>query len=80
MNLLQSIFLGYVRHALTLCAGYLLAHGLIDQAGGQVLAAAGVALAGVAWSTVQKFAAHYELRLAKSGVLPAPRTGPATKG
>ncbi len=65
MQLLRSILLAYVRHGLTLASGYLLAHGLIDQAGSQVLLSAGLAMAGVAWSTGQKLAAQFELELAK---------------
>jgi hypothetical protein len=61
----KSIALGYVRHALTAAAGFLLAHGLIDQAGGQILASAGLAIAGLAWSAGQKLLASYELGLAK---------------
>jgi hypothetical protein len=65
MNLLKNILLGYVRHGLTLAAGYLLGRGLIDQAGGEVLLSAGMALAGVAWSTGQKLAANLELEIAR---------------
>jgi len=63
--MIKSIALAYVRHGLTAAAGYLLAHGLIDQAGGQVLASAGLAIAGLAWSAGQKMFANYELELAK---------------
>jgi hypothetical protein len=72
MNLLKSILLSYIRHALTLAAGYLLAHGLITQADGQLLLSAGLTLAGVAWSTAQKFAAQLELQLATKTLPPTP--------
>jgi len=62
--MVKTILFSYLRHALTLGAGYLLAHGLVDQAGGQILLSAGLAIAGVAWSTAQKFAAQLELQLA----------------
>jgi len=62
MSLLKPILFAYLRHALTAAAGYLLAHGLIDQAGGQVLASAGLALAGLAWTTLQKLAVYYALQ------------------
>jgi hypothetical protein len=81
--MIKAILFGYLRHALTVGAGYLLAHGLVDQAGGQILASAGLAIAGVAWSTGQKMASGYELRLAQkamsSGILPPPRIGPAAQ-
>jgi hypothetical protein len=79
MKLFQSILFGYIRHGLTLCAGYLLAHGLIDQAGGEVLTSAGVALAGVAWSTIQKLISNYELQLAKKAVLQPLEANPASQ-
>jgi hypothetical protein len=69
MNLLKSILLGYVRHGLTAAAGYLLAHGLIAQADQQVILSAGLALAGVAWSTISKLAHDEELRLAQKGAV-----------
>ena len=69
--MLKQILLGSIRHLLTAGAGYLLAHGLIDQAGGQVLASAGLAIAGVAWSMAQKLMANYELELAKKTVPPS---------
>jgi len=65
MTLLKNIALAYIRHALTLASGYLLARGLIDQASSQVLLSAGMALAGVAWSTGQKLAANLELQIAR---------------
>lgn len=65
MNLFKAILLGYVRHALTLAAGYFLAHGLIDQAGAQILLSAGLALAGLLWSAAQKVAAQFELDLSR---------------
>ena len=65
MNLLRPILLGYLRHGLTVAAGYLLAHGLIQQADQQVLISAALAVAGVAWSTLDKLIANYELQ--KSG-------------
>ena len=45
---------------------YLLSHGLIDQSGAQILISAVLALAGVAWSTVSKMLAAYELRKASA--------------
>jgi len=79
--MIKNILFGYLRHLLTAAAGYLLAHGLVDQAGGQILASAGLAIAGVAWSTGQKLASSYELKLARKamppGVLPPPCIGPA---
>lgn len=64
MPLLKSILLGYLRHGLTIAAGYLLAHGLIQQADQQVLISAVLALAGVAWSTINKVIQDQELRIA----------------
>lgn len=72
MNLLKSILSGYARHGLTAAAGYLLAHGLIQQADQQVLISAGLAVAGVAWSTVSKLIQEEELRLARQ--IAAPQT------
>lgn len=60
MELLKSILLGYARHGLTVAAGYLLAHGLIQQADEQVLVSAALALAGIAWSTADKLIRNYE--------------------
>jgi hypothetical protein len=81
--MIKAIILGYVRHGLTVGAGYLLAHGLVDQAGGQILASAGLAIAGVAWSTFSKLAANYELLLAQKamppGITPPPPLGPISK-
>jgi len=69
MNLLKTILLGYARHALTAAAGYLLAHGLIQQADQEVLVSAGLALTGIAWSTANKVLHDYELKKAgQSGV------------
>jgi hypothetical protein len=70
MNLLKSILTGYVRHGLTAAAGYLLAHGLIGQQDQQVLMSAGLALAGVAWSTASKLIQQEELRLAQKSATP----------
>ena len=72
MPLLKSIALSYIRHSLTLASGYLLAHGLIDQAGSQILLSAGLAIAGVAWSTAQKLAANLELDLARKALPRSP--------
>jgi len=77
MNLLKSILLGYLRHALTVAASYLLAHGLIQQADQQVLISAGLALAGIAWSTVNKLIHDNELRLARAEQAPATQIAPA---
>lgn len=63
--MIRQILLGYLRHALTMGAGYLLSHGLVDQSGIQILASAVLAIAGVAWSTMQKVAADYEQQLAR---------------
>jgi hypothetical protein len=65
MNLIKNILLGYVRHGLTLAAGYLLGRGLIDQAGGELLLSAGMGLAGLVWSAGQKYAANLELQIAR---------------
>ena len=54
-----------------LCAG------LIDQAGGQVLASAVLALAGLAWTTCQKLAANYALQAAAKAMPPG--ISPVTK-
>jgi hypothetical protein len=56
MDLVKSIVTGYLRHGLTAAAGYLLAHGLIQTGDQQVLISAGLAAAGLAWSTVNKLA------------------------
>jgi len=80
--MIKSILFAYLRHALTAAAGYLLAHGLVDQAGGQMLASAALAIAGVAWSTGQKLASGYELKLAQKaippGALPPLQIGPVS--
>jgi hypothetical protein len=65
MSLLKSILIGYIRHGLTAFAGYLFARGLVQQSDQQVLISAGVALAGVAWSTVNKLLQNRELALAR---------------
>jgi hypothetical protein len=65
MDLLKSILIGYVRHGLTTFAGYLFAHGLLQQNDEQVLISAGIALAGLAWSTGSKIIANYELKEAR---------------
>ena len=65
MDLLKTILTGYLRHGITILAGYLLSHGLINQSGAQIIASAVLALAGVAWSTAAKLIAHYELAAAK---------------
>ncbi len=72
MPLLKSILLGYLRHGLTAAAGYLLAHGLIQQADEQVLISAPLALAAVAWSTINKVIHDQELQIARK--LPPPST------
>jgi hypothetical protein len=83
MDLFKTILLGYVRHGLTAAAGYLLAHGLIEQADQQVLISAVLALAGIAWSTASKFIQNRELTLARKalppGVKPPCPLGPVTK-
>jgi len=75
MDLIKSILLGYVRHGLTVAAGYLLAHGLVQQSDEQVLVSAGLALAGMAWSTGSKLIANYELQKAA----PTPVKPPAQR-
>ena len=70
MDLLKTILLGYARHGLTAAAGYLLAHGLIQQADQQVLISAALALAGVAWSTLDKVIHNYELAKARKATPP----------
>ncbi len=66
MSLLKDILTAYLRHALTALAGYLLAHGLIQQADQQVIISAILALAGVAWTTANKIIHDSELRLART--------------
>ena len=70
MNLLKQILVGYLRHGITIAAGYLLSHGLIDQSGAQILASTALALAGVAWSTAGKLLANYELQAARKALPP----------
>ncbi len=83
MDLLKSILIGYARHGLTAFAGYLFAHGLIVQSDEQILVSAGIALAGVAWSTGSKFIANRELQKARQsmppGVKPPLPLSPVTK-
>lgn len=66
--MIKNILLGYLRHALTAAAGYLLAQGLIQQADQQILISAALAVAGVAWSTISKLLASYELQLARKAI------------
>lgn len=77
MPLLKQIITGYLRHGLTALAGYLLAHGLIQQADQQVLISALLAIAGVAWSTINKVIHDAELRLARAALPQDTSTGPA---
>jgi uncharacterized membrane protein YjjB (DUF3815 family) len=79
--LFKSILLAYIRHALTGGCGYLLAHGLVDQNGSQILISAALGILGVLWSTAQKLASSYELKLAQqaASVLPPPQVGAAPK-
>jgi len=79
MSLLTSILQAYLRHALTVAAGYLLAQGLIQQADQQVIISAGLALAAIAWSTLNKFVHAQELRLAKAAT-PSAQPAPLAKG
>ena len=65
--MIKQILFGYVRHGLTAGAGYLLSHGLIDQSGAQVLASAMLAIAGVAWSTIEKMLANYDQETMQRG-------------
>jgi hypothetical protein len=78
MDLIKSILVGYVRHGLTAFAGYLFAHGLVQQSDEQVLISAGIGLAGVAWSTGSKLIANYELQRARKA-MPTSAAGPVTK-
>ena len=71
MNLLKPILLAYLRHALTIASGYLLAHGLIQQTDQQILISAGLALGGIAWTTLDKLATDYELQKARKLTQPA---------
>jgi len=80
MDLLKAILLGYARHGLTIAAGYLLAHGLIQQADQQVFISAALALAGVAWSTMNKLIHDSELREARNGALVPAMLPPAAVG
>jgi hypothetical protein len=66
MDLFKQLFTGYVRHGLTVAAGYLLAHGLMQQADQQIFISAGLGLAGIAWSTVSKLIHDQELRRART--------------
>ena len=75
MDLLKTIILGYLRHGLTAAAGYLLAQGLIQQADQQVLISAGLAVAGVAWSTINKLIQARELRHAQGSQMGTAATG-----
>jgi hypothetical protein len=68
MVLLKQILVGYLRHGLTALAGYLLARGLIQQADQQVFISAMLALAGVAWSTINKVIHDNELRIARTAL------------
>ncbi len=68
MPLLKQLLTAYLRHGLTAFAGYLLAHGLIQQADQQVIISAFLALAGVAWSTVNKVVHDNELQLARKAL------------
>jgi hypothetical protein len=77
MDLLKQIGVGYLRHGLTAAAGYLFAHGLIQQADEQVFISALLALAGVAWSTINKIIHDNELRAARTGLPLGTSTGPA---
>jgi hypothetical protein len=65
MDLIKSVLIGYVRHGLTAFAGYLFAQGLLRQSDEQVLISAGIALAGILWSTGSKLIANYELKKAR---------------
>jgi len=67
MDLLKLILTGYIRHALTIGCGYLLAHGFIEQSDTQVLMSAGLGIAGVAWSTINKYIQSRELTKARAG-------------
>jgi hypothetical protein len=66
--MIKSILFGYIRHGLTAGCGYLLAHGLVDQSGEQILISAVLGILGVLWSTGQKVAANYELKLAQKAM------------
>jgi uncharacterized membrane protein YjjB (DUF3815 family) len=81
--MIKTIILGLVRHALTGACGYLISHGLVDQAGSQVLAGAVLGIAGVAWSAGQKLLQKYEVQVALKtmppGILPPAPVGVVTK-
>jgi hypothetical protein len=77
MPLLKQIIVGYLRHGLTGLAGYLLAHGLIQQADQQVFISALLGLAGVAWSTINKVIHDSELRVARTALPRDTSTGAA---
>lgn len=51
----KQVLTGWVRHGLTIAAGYLAAHGLqVDDGTMQLVAAAIVAVIGVGWSAMHK--------------------------
>ena len=52
--MLTPAILGVVRHVLTLGGGYLVARGTIDSSSADTLVGAGVSIAGVIWSIVDK--------------------------
>jgi hypothetical protein len=68
MDLLKQILVGYLRHGLTAFAGYLFAHGILQQADQQVFISALLAIAGVAWSTINKVIHDNELRIARAAL------------
>jgi hypothetical protein len=69
-SLFKTIFLGWVRHGMTVGGVYLVNHGIVDQAGAQVLAGAVVAIAGLAWSAAQKVIAEKERQIALNTMPP----------
>ena len=52
--MLSPAILGVVRHVLTLGGGYLVARGTLDASSADTLVGAGVSIAGVIWSVIDK--------------------------
>ena len=52
--MLSPAILGVVRHVLTLGGGYLVARGTLDASSADTLVGAGVSIAGVIWSGIDK--------------------------
>lgn len=58
----METILGFIRHALTFGAGFLVAKGYIDDASAQEGVGAVVALIGVIWSALSKSAAFPSIK------------------